>query len=81
MPVSDEYLGDGVYASFDGYHIVLDLRGQDEFTCIALEPSVLRNLDAYRKQVDQAVLTKRETKPTNKTIAQKVRRETQEQFK
>ena len=29
MKIEDIYLGDGVYASFDGYHIVLDLRGQD----------------------------------------------------
>ena len=26
---NDEYLGDGVYARFDGYMIWLDLRGQD----------------------------------------------------
>ena len=46
----DEYLGDGVYASHDGYHIVLDLRGQDSFTRISLEPQVLDALDRYRKQ-------------------------------
>ena len=27
MPTKDLYLGDGVYASFDGYGVVLDLRG------------------------------------------------------
>lgn len=43
----DEYLGDGVYASFDGYHIILDLRGQDDFTRIALEPAVLTALNRY----------------------------------
>jgi len=45
--VEDEYLGDGVYASFDGYHIILDLRAQDNTTRIALEPSVLANLYTY----------------------------------
>ena len=46
---NDKYLGDGVYASFNGYHIVLDLRGQDNTTRIALEPSVLDSLFEYRK--------------------------------
>lgn len=46
--VRDEYLGDGVYASFDGYHIILDLRGQDNTTRIALEPPVMAALVKYR---------------------------------
>ncbi len=48
------YLGDGVYASFDGYSINLDLRGQPlgspQFghVCkIALEPDVLKSLIDY----------------------------------
>ena len=49
--LKEDYLGDGVYVSFDGYHIVLDLRGQDNFTKIALEPSVLESLDRFRKRV------------------------------
>ena len=40
-PIEDRYLGDGVYASFDGDYIWLDLRGQDTTTEIALEPAVL----------------------------------------
>ena len=47
----DAYLGDGVYASFDGYHIWLDLRAQDLTTRIALEPSVLVAFDMYRKSL------------------------------
>ena len=35
--------GDGVYASFDGYHVVLDL-----------EPPVLANLDEFREDLDDA---------------------------
>ena len=41
---SEVYLGDGVYAKFDGFGIVLDLRGQDDFTFIALEESVFDEL-------------------------------------
>ena len=42
------YIGDGVYASCDGYHIILDLRGQDNTTRIALEPPVFDMLIQYR---------------------------------
>ncbi len=45
------YLGDGVYATFDGYHVVLDLRGQDNTTRIALEPDVLKSLNAFVERV------------------------------
>lgn len=38
------YLGDGVYATYDGYQIVLDLRGQDSTTKIAMEPAVFEEL-------------------------------------
>lgn len=50
--IEDRYLGDGVYASFDGYHIVLDLRGQDDTTSIALEPSVLLKLVQYASEIE-----------------------------
>ena len=49
--MEDQYLGDGVYASFDGYNIVLDLRGQDDTTRIVLEPAVLSALDEYRNSL------------------------------
>lgn len=50
------YLGDGVYATFDGYQIVLDLRGQENppTTRIALEPAVLAKLNAFAKRVAEA---------------------------
>lgn len=41
----DEYLGDGVYASFDGYQIWLKTQ---EGNAIALEGPVLAALDRYR---------------------------------
>ena len=51
----DCYLGDGVYASFDGYQIILDLRGQDDTTRIALEPSVFTALVKYKERLDNII--------------------------
>ena len=51
IPIEDRYLGDGVYASYDGYHFVLDLRAQDSTTRIALEPAVLNELARYATYV------------------------------
>ena len=49
------YLGDGVYATYDGHYILLDLRGQQmphqELVLIALEPEVLDSLDRFRKTI------------------------------
>lgn len=45
-----EYLGDAVYASFDGYHIWL-ATGDENKQCIALEPAVFRALIAYEKRI------------------------------
>ena len=50
----EAYLGDGVYASCDGYHIILDLRAQGSDR-IALEPAVMDRLLKYQK--DLKVLT------------------------
>lgn len=49
----DDYLGDGVYASFDGFHIVLDLRAQDDCTSIALEPPVMAALKRYETRLHE----------------------------
>lgn len=40
-----EYIGDGVYASFDGYHIWIGL--DDGQQIIALEPEVLADLNKF----------------------------------
>ena len=46
------YLGDSVYADFDGYHIVLYLdNGYGPKNHIALEPQVLEALEHYRKRM------------------------------
>jgi hypothetical protein len=47
-----EYLGDSVYADFDGYHVILYLNnGDGAHSQIFLEPQVLFALDRYRKQL------------------------------
>lgn len=45
------YLGDGVYASFDGYHIWLHVGSHDSPRLVALEPEVLEALDRYRREI------------------------------
>ena len=49
--IEDRYIGDGVYASFDGYHIILDLRAQDKTTRIALEPDILRKIIQFSEDI------------------------------
>lgn len=44
----DIYLGDGVYASFDGYQIWLAVNDHSN-RVVALEPAVLDNLIQYAK--------------------------------
>jgi len=61
-PRFDRYLGDGVYATHDGYHVWLDLRGQDSTTRIALEPSVFRSLIEYERDVRAALEERRDDK-------------------
>jgi hypothetical protein len=46
----ETYLGDGVYAVFDGWNIVLDLRAQGPDK-ICLEPEVLAALFLFAKQL------------------------------
>jgi hypothetical protein len=53
--IEDRYLGDGVYASCDGYYILLDLRGQDNTTRIALEPGVFAALGRFKADLDMKI--------------------------
>lgn len=48
--MNDRYLGDGVYASFDGYQIWL-AANHHENKVVALEPAVFSELVAYAKRV------------------------------
>lgn len=45
------YLGDGVYASFDGYQIQLHLGAHTKPPLIALEPDVFFTLRSYANKV------------------------------
>ncbi len=51
----ETYLGDGVYASYDGYHIWLDTRGQLPVNRIALEPAVFKALVKYHRRIEEKV--------------------------
>lgn len=55
--VEDRYLGDGVYASFDGYQIWLDLRAQDPRIRIALDKHTLEMLVEYANYVEATITT------------------------
>ena len=53
MPKFEErYICDGVYASFDGYHIILELSVQDPKHRIALEPEVFNALLQYKSDIN-----------------------------
>lgn len=38
----ETYLGDGVYATFDGYSMTLDLRAEADGVEIVIDPGVMR---------------------------------------
>lgn len=47
-----QYLGDGVYASHDGYHVWLSVGSHENQPVVALEPSVLSALVHYAKAAE-----------------------------
>jgi len=49
-PMPEAYLGDGVYASFDGYHIWLKTQEGDS---IAIEDGVCEMLYRYTRGIDR----------------------------
>lgn len=51
VSIPDRYIGDGVYASFDGYYIWLDTRAQEPINKIALEPTVVVALARFVEDV------------------------------
>ncbi len=54
--VRKEYIGDGVYADYDGYHIILTAENGIEVTNrIALEGQVVKSLERYVKTLQQAL--------------------------
>jgi hypothetical protein len=42
-----KYLGDGVYASFDGWQVWLHVGNREAPPVVALEPAVINALNAY----------------------------------
>jgi hypothetical protein len=63
MP-KEEYLGDGLYASFDGFMFKLRAPRMDGDHAVFLEPAVLRNFDGYRKRVIEEMENERNRKDT-----------------
>ena len=54
------YLGDAVYAAFDGYHVVLTTEnGISISNTIFLEPAVMDALDTYNKRLRDEAESKR----------------------
>jgi len=69
--MKDTYLGDGVYASFDGYHVWLDLRAQFSFPAtpsghqgIALDGETLNNLLDYVASLKTEIQSAMEQPPS-----------------
>ncbi len=50
MDEHNDYIGDGVYTSFDGYHIWL-AANHHENKVVALEPEVFEALIRYAKRI------------------------------
>ena len=50
MSKTKEYLGDGVYASFDGYQIELKAEGDGVTNVIYLEPLVMSALMSFAEK-------------------------------
>lgn len=55
--IRDSYLGDGVYAHFNGFGIALDLRAQENpvRTIIHLDWSVIESLNRFVKHIKEQV--------------------------
>lgn len=43
----EEYLGDGLYASYDGFHVLLRVAGRPNRDVVGLEPEVLDSFEKY----------------------------------
>jgi len=67
MKRNEIYLGDGLYASFDGYHVVLRAprMGGDHY--VALEPSVMRALQDYYDHLKEERRARQESQEAEKT--------------
>jgi len=50
----EEYIGDGVYATFDGYHVILKTQRESGVHWIALDPAVMQSLNWYAERMHRA---------------------------
>jgi hypothetical protein len=55
MNIKPRYLGDAVYASFDGYHICLHLNDHASEPVVKLEKAVLHELNDYAEDIDRFI--------------------------
>ena len=56
--MNPQYLGDGVYASYDGYHVVLTTGSHERSEAsnvICLEPEVIESLEGYVKRLRETL--------------------------
>lgn len=53
MDIPKEYLGDGLYVAYDGYHLVLttDIESPETANTVYLESSVYNNLVRFVEQL------------------------------
>jgi hypothetical protein len=68
MDREPRYLGDGVYATFDGYHIWLRAQGVAHENLVALEPAVFAALLKY--QHDLVVESQRKEREASRTSSE-----------
>ena len=61
MP-KETYLGDGLYASFDGFMFTLRAPRVEGDHWVGLEPEILRAFDEYRKRVIEEIEHERRSK-------------------
>jgi hypothetical protein len=59
------YLGDAVYACWDGYGIELKLNSHENKCAVYLEPEVMQNLIDFWKAIEQEVADKSAAKKMN----------------
>jgi hypothetical protein len=54
-PRQNDYLGDGVYSSFDGMHITIRANHHQNPVVAYLEPSVMQNLVDYARRMGMRI--------------------------
>lgn len=60
MPDNETYLGDGLYASFDGFIFTLRAPREDGDHWVGLEPAVLRAFDEFRETIRKSAARAKE---------------------